>query len=117
MGKVLLRRNDPQSAVLYLRHAEKMDPSNFITHNLLGQAFRSLGQEQEAKQEFDVAAKIHAAEDVKSTIRNGSQRVPGDSPQSSECGEILPLAGSLLVSNFWVGPRSASRAHNGLSTL
>ena len=68
MGKVLLRRNDPQSAVLYLRHAEKMDPSNFITHNLLGQAFRSLGQEQEAKEEFDAAAKIHAAEDVKSTI-------------------------------------------------
>lgn len=68
MGKVLLRRNDPQSAVLYLRHAEKMDPSNFITHNLLGQAFRSLGQEQEAKEEFDAAARIHAAEDVKSTI-------------------------------------------------
>lgn len=68
MGKVLLRRNDPQSAVLYLRHAEKMDPSNFITHNLLGQAFRALGQEQEAREEFDAAEKIHAAEDQKSTI-------------------------------------------------
>jgi tetratricopeptide (TPR) repeat protein len=68
MGKVLLRRSDPQTAVLYLRHAEKMDPSNFITHNLLGQAYRSLGQEQEAKQEFDAAAKIHAAEDEKATI-------------------------------------------------
>ncbi len=68
MGKVLLDRKDPQSAVLYLRHAEKMDPSNFITHNLLGQAYRTLGQEQEARQEFDAAAKIHAAEDEKVTI-------------------------------------------------
>lgn len=68
MGKVLLRRSDPQTAVLYLRHAEKMDPSNFITHNLLGQAYRALGQEQDAKQEFDAAAKIHAAEDEKVTI-------------------------------------------------
>lgn len=68
MGKVLMDRKDPQSAVLYLRHAEKMDPSNFITHNLLGQAYRTLGQEQEARQEFDAAAKIHAAEDEKVTI-------------------------------------------------
>jgi tetratricopeptide (TPR) repeat protein len=68
MGKVLLRRSDPKTAVLYLQHAEKMDPSNFITHELLGQAYRSLGQEQEAKQEFDAAAKIHSAEDEKVTI-------------------------------------------------
>ncbi len=68
MGKVLLGRKDPQTAVLYLRHAEKMDPSNFITHDLLGQAYRTLGQQQEARQEFDTAAKIHAAEDEKATI-------------------------------------------------
>lgn len=65
MGKVLMRRKDPQSALLYLRHAEKMDPSNFITHDLLGQCYRALGQERDAKQEFDTAAKIHAATDLK----------------------------------------------------
>ncbi|RXS98074.1 tetratricopeptide repeat protein [Silvibacterium dinghuense] len=65
MGKVLLRRNDPQSALLYLRHAEKMDPGNFITHTLIGQALRASGQEAEAKQEFDTAAKIHAAGELK----------------------------------------------------
>lgn len=68
MGKVLLRRNDPQSALLYLRHAEKMDPSNFMTHDLLGQAYRTLGREQDAREEFEAAAKIHAAEDERSTI-------------------------------------------------
>lgn len=65
MGKVLLRKNDPENAATYLLHAEKMDPSNFITHTLLGQAYRSLGKETEAKLELDTAAKIHATGELK----------------------------------------------------
>lgn len=65
MGKVLLRRNDPQTSLLYLQHAEKMDPSNYITHTLLGQAYRSLGREQEARNEMDTAAKIQAQSELK----------------------------------------------------
>ncbi len=65
MGKVLLRKDDPENAAMYLSHAEKMDPSNFITHTLLGQAYRSLGKETEAKLEFDTAAKIHASGELK----------------------------------------------------
>jgi tetratricopeptide (TPR) repeat protein len=65
MGKVLLRRNDPQTSLLYLQHAEKMDPGNYITHTLLGQAYRSLGREQDAKNEMDAAAKIHAENELK----------------------------------------------------
>ena len=65
MGKVLLRKNDPENAVMYLSHAEKMDPSNYITHTLLGQAYRSLGKETEAKLELDTAAKIHVNRELK----------------------------------------------------
>jgi Flp pilus assembly protein TadD len=65
MGKVLLRRNDPQSALLYLKHAEKMDPNNYITHTLLGQAYRGLGDQADAKNELDTAAKIQAAGELK----------------------------------------------------
>ncbi|HTJ88529.1 MAG TPA: tetratricopeptide repeat protein [Terriglobales bacterium] len=65
MGKVLLRRNDPQTSLLYLQHAEKMDPGNYITHTLLGQAYRSLGREQDAKNEMETAAKIHAESELK----------------------------------------------------
>ena len=54
MGKVFLRRNDPQSAAMYLQHAEKMDPGNYITHTLLGQAYRGLGREEDAKRELDI---------------------------------------------------------------
>lgn len=61
MGKVLLRKNDPENAAMYLKHAEKMDPSSYIAHTLLGQAYRSLGQEAQAKEEFATAANIHAA--------------------------------------------------------
>ena len=65
MGKVLLRRNDPQTSLLYLQHAEKMDPGNYMTHTLLGQAYRSLGREEDARKEMDMAAKIHAGEELK----------------------------------------------------
>ncbi len=60
MGKVLLRKNDPQTSLLYLQHAEKMDPGSYMTHTLLGQAYRSLGRMEEAQKEIDTAAKIHA---------------------------------------------------------
>jgi Tfp pilus assembly protein PilF len=65
MGKVLLRRNDPRTALMYLQHAEKMDPSNYITHTLLGQAYRSLGEEDDAKKELNAASRIHAESELK----------------------------------------------------
>jgi tetratricopeptide (TPR) repeat protein len=65
MGKVLLHRDDPVTAIMYLRHAEKMDPSNFITHTLLAQAYRKTGNENESKQETDLASKIHADSQLK----------------------------------------------------
>lgn len=65
MGKVLLRRNDPQTSLLYLQHAEKMDPGNYITHTLLSQAYRSLGREEDAKKEIDAASRIHAESQLK----------------------------------------------------
>jgi tetratricopeptide (TPR) repeat protein len=64
MGKVLLRRNDPVTATMYLRHAEKMDPSNFITHTLLAQAYHKTGHEDEARQETETASKIHAESEL-----------------------------------------------------
>jgi tetratricopeptide (TPR) repeat protein len=65
MGKVLLRRNDPQSATLYLKHAINMDPGSYIAHTLLGQAYRKLGKEQEAKQELITASKLQSGNDLK----------------------------------------------------
>ncbi len=60
MGKVLLRRQDPGTSVMYLKHAEKMDPENFITHTLLAQAYHKLGKEDDATRENQLAAKVHA---------------------------------------------------------
>jgi tetratricopeptide (TPR) repeat protein len=65
MGKVFLRRNDPQSAAIYLQHAAKMDPGNYITHTLLGQAYRAMGREEDAKHELDTAGQIHASNQLK----------------------------------------------------
>jgi tetratricopeptide (TPR) repeat protein len=65
MGKVFLRRGDPESAAMYLQHAEKMDPGNYITHTLLGQAYRGMGKEEDAKRELDAASQIHASSQLK----------------------------------------------------
>jgi tetratricopeptide (TPR) repeat protein len=60
MGKVFLKKNDPQTAAMYLEHAEKMDPGNSLTHMLLGQAYRGLDRKDDARQQFESAAKISA---------------------------------------------------------
>jgi tetratricopeptide (TPR) repeat protein len=65
MGKVFLRRNDPQSAAIYLQHAAKMDPNNYITHTLLGQAYRAMGKEEDAKRELAAASQIHSSSQLK----------------------------------------------------
>lgn len=61
MGKVLLRRGDAEDALLYLRHAERMDPANVMTHTLLGQAYRGIGDDAKAKAEIGETARLNAA--------------------------------------------------------
>jgi tetratricopeptide (TPR) repeat protein len=65
MGKVLLHRGDPTTATMYLKHAEKMDPGNFVTHTLLAEAYRKSGQPDEAKRETEIASKIHVDSQLK----------------------------------------------------
>jgi predicted Zn-dependent protease len=70
LGKVLLKRQDPQSATMYLERAEKMDPDNYITHSLLGQAYRLLGRAEDASRETQTSQKIQAASEPKlDTVR------------------------------------------------
>jgi predicted Zn-dependent protease len=60
LGKVLLKQQSPVNAAMYLEHAETMDPNNFMTHSLLGQAYRSLGRSEDATRETQIAQKIQA---------------------------------------------------------
>jgi tetratricopeptide (TPR) repeat protein len=65
MGRVLLRKQEAQTAIMYLRHAEKMDPSNYITHASLAQAYRLAGEPDEAKRENELAAQNHLNNQLK----------------------------------------------------
>ena len=60
MGKVLLKKNEPTLAVRSLKHALSMDPSNFIAHNLLGQAYRAQGNAVQAAKELELAEKLQS---------------------------------------------------------
>jgi Flp pilus assembly protein TadD len=51
--------------MMYLERAEKMDPSNYMTHNLLGQAYRALGRAEDASRETQLSQKIQAASEPK----------------------------------------------------
>jgi predicted Zn-dependent protease len=65
LGKVLLKREDPVGAVMYLERAEKMDPANYMTHNLLGQGYRALGRTDDASREMQLTQKIQSSAEPK----------------------------------------------------
>jgi tetratricopeptide (TPR) repeat protein len=54
MGKVLLKKKDPELAANFLERAVKMDPNNYLTHYLLGQAYRDLGRVEDANKHFEL---------------------------------------------------------------
>ena len=65
LGKTLLKKSDPLGAATYLEHAEQLDPANYMTHSLLGQAYRSMGRREDATRETDTAQKLQAASEPK----------------------------------------------------
>ena len=65
LGNVLLKQQAPANAAMYLEHAASMDPNNYMTHSLLGQAYRSLGRTEEASRETQMATKIQADNEPK----------------------------------------------------
>jgi predicted Zn-dependent protease len=65
LGKTLLRKNDPAGAAMYLEHAAQMDNANYMTHNLLGQAYRAMGRSDDAKRETDLGQKLQVGTEPK----------------------------------------------------
>lgn len=65
LGKVLLKQQAPANAAMYLERARSMDPSNYMTHSLLGQAYRALGRPEDATRETALAQKIQADSEPK----------------------------------------------------
>jgi predicted Zn-dependent protease len=65
LGKTMLRKGDPIAAATYLRRGEQMDPANYITHSLLGQAYRAMGRQDDASRENATAQKLQTASEPK----------------------------------------------------
>ena len=65
LGKVLLKEGQPVGAMTFLQKAETMDPANYMTHNLLAQAYRAMGRTAEASRELATTEKIQAADEPK----------------------------------------------------
>ncbi len=60
LGKVMLDQQNYLLAELYLERAANMDPNNYITHSLLGQAYRRTGRTADANQQFKTAEQLQS---------------------------------------------------------
>jgi tetratricopeptide (TPR) repeat protein len=60
LGKVMLNQQNYLLAGLYLERAASMDPNNYITHSLLGQAYRRVGRAADADQQFKTAEHLQS---------------------------------------------------------
>jgi Flp pilus assembly protein TadD len=58
LGQLYMQRANYTDAQRILSEAARLDPKKSNLHFLLGQAYRHLGRPQEAKAEFDLAAKL-----------------------------------------------------------
>ena len=65
LGKVMLKRQDAVGAANYLERAKAMDPANYMTRSLLGQAYRAMGRREEAAKETQAAEQLQAASEPK----------------------------------------------------
>lgn len=65
LGKTMLKKSDPMAAATYLEHANQLDPANYMTHSLLGQAYRAMGRRDDATREADTAQKLQGAAEPK----------------------------------------------------
>lgn len=77
LGKVLLKQSQPAAAANYLEHARDMDPSNYMTHSLLGQAYRQMDRPEDARRETATAQKLQSAADPKLTTLPDPNQAPG----------------------------------------
>jgi predicted Zn-dependent protease len=65
LGKTMLKKQDPLAAATFLERAEQMDPANYMTHSLLGQAYRALGRADAATREAATAQRLQTASEPK----------------------------------------------------
>src|SRR4051812_132222 len=65
MGKVLIKKKDFGSAATYLQKALRMDPSNYISHHLMGEAYRGLGRTADAERELKRSEELQSAQEAK----------------------------------------------------
>ncbi len=65
LGKVLLKQGDAVGAATYLERARGMDNQNYMTHSLLGQAYRQMGRAEDARRETDQAQKLQVSNEPK----------------------------------------------------
>lgn len=63
MGKVLVKKKEYASALNYLEKSLRMDPTNYIAHHLMGEAYRGLGREADAERELKRSEELQSSQE------------------------------------------------------
>jgi tetratricopeptide (TPR) repeat protein len=64
-GKVLEKKGEFDLAIVALQRAASMDPNNPMTHQLLGQAYRSIGKKEDAERELKLAEQLQTNQSLR----------------------------------------------------
>lgn len=80
LGKVMLRRGDAVTAAGYLERAERMDSHNYMTHSLLGQAYRAMGRTADAQRETATSSQLQS--DTAPHFEGGAAAAPSGASAS-----------------------------------
>jgi tetratricopeptide (TPR) repeat protein len=64
-GKVLEKKGEFELAVVALQRAATMDPNNPMTHQLLGQAYRNVGEKEDAERELKLAEQLQNTQSLR----------------------------------------------------
>ncbi len=74
LGKVLIKRGDANLAAGFLQKAVRMDPGNYMTHSLLGQAYRMMGLKEQAGKEAEMAEQIQSQGTPSAPVSTGDSK-------------------------------------------
>jgi tetratricopeptide (TPR) repeat protein len=58
LGEIALKKNDPALASGFLERALAIDPQSFDAHDALAAAYKALGRDAEASQQFEISRKL-----------------------------------------------------------
>ena len=101
-GKLLLDAGEADKALMFFKDAVRLDPFNRVTHLQLSQAFRQLGQSEQADKELQRSNEIKSREREFTDLHETAMLKPLDADVRFRLGELAGQLGKRELSKMWL---------------